>query len=122
FLLGIYTHRQNIEYIRKIPRYWALTILVIFFLIIYLFIESNLHIITSGAFSYYHFSAPLQGLIFRVVYLLIALFMSFVVINIVPDNKKLAKMGENVIGFYLFHSVFIMIFQYLFMKIGFKPD
>lgn len=98
FLLGVFCTREHIEKIRKIPRIFGPAMLALAVIpavyLPYHYRNTRFTYESSGI-------APVQGMLYRLLYYLIASCMIAVVINLMTEKKTiLSRIGENSIFVY----------------------
>lgn len=111
FLLGAYCQEFQILKIREIKKSYAISILIIFFILIYFFINQEFTNTLFGEGSYItNCSTRIYGFIYRVLAYASAIVVSIGVINLMPDT--IGKYGSQTLEIYLMHHVILNIFYY----------
>ena len=107
FCMGYYSTRfDQKSMINKIPAVAAATALVLSFLLLYYFLNVNMMFVTSCKYSYWQFHSisPIVQAVFRLLFLLSALFTGLAVMRLTPVHVSLAHWGSQTLFIYVYHS------------------
>lgn len=110
FLLGYYANKSWIDKFRSLPKILSFVILCCIFIAFYIYSDYKTYDFLSGAKSYATIGGGfVYNVIVRVFFILVALLVSILVININTDYKILSTIGKDSLVYYIFH-ISILIF------------
>lgn len=118
FMLGYYAQEKHIKKIRSIPKIFFLIGIIFVFLISYYFAVTKL--VPTDMFlcnTYYRDDFMIRDFLFRLLYYIIALFMSAAVINLTTEKEYwFSKIGKNTITIYMLHLLVVRFLDAFFEK------
>lgn len=124
FVIGYYSVEIDIRgYISKIPRMFAIGILLAFFCLFLFILNINLSII-HGCYPYWTpyllYTLMLGGA--RCIYILLAVVVSTMVMRLIPTNATLAKWGCSTLFIYIYHMFALREFLFPLIDAGILPQ
>lgn len=113
FIMGYYAKNTNIIYrLRNVSHKLSISLLLAILLLFYFMNESYA--------EYFNCSRPYaldgglyKGLLYRTLFYFLSFIQGCAIINIIPDLKIFAKLGEKTMQIYIFHGFGIIILTYL---------
>ena len=123
FFMGYYSTEIDLKkWLSKIPIGIPVISVLISFLFIYFYMNFNIGFVLNGKTTYWSYSSlsPFVLCIARCVFILAAIFVSFMVMCLVRVQPLMAKMGKATLAIYIFHS-FITQGISFFIKQGYLP-
>lgn len=124
FVIGYYSVEIDIRnYISKIPRMFAIGILLVFFCFFYFILNTNLSFV-SGCHPYWTGDLLHTMIRFgaRCIYIPIAVIVGIMVMRLIPKNKTLAKWGLATLFIYIYHSFALREFLFPLIDGGILPQ
>ena len=124
FVIGYYAVEIDIRgYINKIPRMFAIGMLLIFFCFFYFVLNTNLSFVSS---CHPYWTGDLLHTMIRIgarcIYIPIAVMVSIMVMRLIPRNKTLAKWGIATLFIYNYHSFALREFLFPLIDGGILPQ
>ena len=123
FVIGYYSVEIDIRgYISKIPRMFAIGMLLAFFYFFYFVLNSDISFI-PGCHPYWTDDLLYTMIRFgaRCIYFPIALVVGFMVMRLIPTNKTLAKWGLATLFIFIYHSFALREFLLPLIDRGYLP-
>mgnify|MGYP002623351639 CR=1 FL=1 len=116
FMMGYYSYRVNIrEKLSHVPSWTAWCSLTILLLLCVLWFNGKFYYILTCGYSYFHH--PIYGvagnMIGRIIVYALAIFISLMLMRIVPASTKMAKWGSVTMIIYVFHPPLLIIINCL---------
>ena len=107
FCMGYYSTRFDLKsMINKIPAVAAATIIVLSFLLLYYLLNVNMMYVTNCKYSYWqiHSISPIVQAVWRLLFLLSALFTGLAVMRLTPVQETLAHWESQTLFIYVYHA------------------
>lgn len=124
FFLGFYSTEIDLrKWISKIHIGIPIMSILASFLFIYYYMNYDMTFVLSGKMSYWSYPSlsPLLLCIARCLFVLAAIFVSFMVMCLVRVQSWMAKMGAATLAIYIFHSFIVQGVRFI-MKQGYIPS
>ena len=106
FVMGYYSSEFDIQqYINKIPKFLAVSVFVIAFMLLFFVLDIDLALVHHGSYPYYHetfYTLFLFGS--RCIFILSAIILGIMVMRLVPTNATIAKWGCETMFIFIYHS------------------
>lgn len=110
FLLGYYCPKEWLDKIRSYNKIYAIILLVLLFVVVYLSEGNNYLFATYGDPPYSMYTSIADGIIYRLFFYVVAVICSAAVFAISPDIFH--KWGTKSMNIYLLHPLFVYPIYY----------
>lgn len=107
--MGAYARRMGaVEKIRTKKKWLSYTFLAVVFGLI-LFYNDSLAPYFNCSRPYVQDGGNLNGMLFRLLFYVLAITQGYALLNIAPNSSSLAKLGENTMPIYVFHGFVLLV-------------
>lgn len=114
FVLGNLINQDLIENIRKHNKVFAMLSIIGIFIFMMLNDDIFPLSVLYGSESYFIVGYnPVTLFLFRFIFIIAAIYISYCVIIICPNNKMLSKYGKHTLILYIFHPMLILLFEHM---------
>lgn len=110
FIMGYYSVEVDLKkYVLIVPYFLAFTSLLSAFLFIFFFMNVDLSYIINCSTSYWSTPnmPPIIRCFGRIIFLMVATFLGFMVMRLVKVHPLTAKWGSMTLGIYVYHSIIV---------------
>lgn len=124
FIMGYYSVDIDLrKYVLNVPYFLALTSLLSAFLLIFFFLNVDLSFIINCSKSYWSTPniPPIIRCFGRIIFLMFATFLGFMVMRLVKVHPLTAKWGTKTLGIYIYHSMVVYALVTLINR-GYLPQ
>lgn len=123
FIVGYYAADFNINYIRKIPKFYSFAFLTLLLIIYYNYSDVDTIKVLAASRPYTVINEnEFIGLFYRVIFYILSIPACISIINIAPSNDFLASYGKNSTVFYIYHMLFLFIINKIIAHFDLIPS